>query len=121
MSAKQLDLIPAKKPRVEPKDVRWLCAQLVGQGWRTSTDLGATTESQKRWLRLIAEASDGAIVSYPGSPGYKLFDECKPEDFRHGRNATVSQTKKMAAKWNRVERRMHANRIIGNPNLIEVS
>lgn len=118
----QLELIPAKKARVTPRDIAWFCTQLRdADGWRTSTDLGAKTEKEKRWLRQVAEKSDGAIVSYPGSPGYKLFDKCLPEDFRHGRNATISQTKKMAAKWNRVERRMHANRLVDRPQEIIVS
>lgn len=114
MSARQLDLIPERKPRVEPKDVHWLCAQLRGKGWQTSRQLGATTESEKRWLRLIAEESDGAIVSYPGSPGYKLFDECKPDDFRHGRYATRSQIRKMFLKWRKIERRMHRLGVVIN-------
>lgn len=107
MSTRQLDLIPAKSPRVTQKEVLWLCAQLRGKGWQTSTRLGAKTEPEKRWLRLIAEESDGRIVSYPGSPGYKLFDECRPEDFRHGRYATRAQIRKMFTKWRKIERRMH--------------
>jgi hypothetical protein len=55
-------------------EVKWFIDKLRGNGWVTSLQLGASTESQKRKLRAIAEAAGGSIVSYPGSPGYKLLD-----------------------------------------------
>jgi hypothetical protein len=111
----QLNLIRLPALRVSSREVLQFCARLQGKGWQTSTQLGAKTEREKRHLRLIAELSDGAIVSYPGSPGYKLFDECEPEDFRHGRYATRAQIRKMFEKWRKIERRMHRVGVVMKP------
>ncbi len=48
----------------------------------------------------------------PGSPGYKLFDECVPEDFLHGDRATRSTIRKQLSKWHAVLRRMHARGVV---------
>lgn len=111
----QLNLIKMPALPVSSRDVLQFCAQLHGKGWQTSTQLGATTEKAKRRLRQIAELSNGAIVSYPGSPGYKLFDECEPDDFRHGRYATRAQIRKMFEKWRKIERRMHQFGVVMKP------
>ena len=92
---------------VTPDEVQWFIDKLSGQGWVTSLQLGASTETQKRKLRAIAEAAGGSIVSYPGSPGYKLLDACTLKELRHGDRAMRSQLRKMAAKWKPIWRRMH--------------
>ena len=87
-------------------------AALRGKGWQTAAQLGATSEKTRRQFRAISEASDGRIVSYPGSPGYKLFDECVPEDFLRGDRANRRQAAKMLSRWNRILRRMHERGIV---------
>src|SRR4051794_10846500 len=109
--ALQLDLefqrTPAGEFIVTPDEVQWLIDKLRGNGWVTSEQLGASTESQKRKVRAIAESANGAVVSYPGSPGYKLLDACTLAELRRGDSAMRSQLKKMAAKWKPIWRRMH--------------
>lgn len=98
---------PGGKFVVTPDHVKWLINRLRGNGWVTSSDLGASTENEKRAVRAIAAATNGAVVSYPGSPGYKLLDECTLEELRHGDRAMRSQLREMAAKWKPIWRRMH--------------
>jgi hypothetical protein len=89
-----------------PAEVEWLVDQLRGRGWRTAADLGAKTESQKRRLRLIVEASSGAILSYPGSPGYRLFDEATLTEI-HRSVALRAQVRVMLRRYLCYMRRLH--------------
>lgn len=113
----QLDLdfqprTPAGEFVITPDEVKWFVDKLRGNGWVTSIQLGASTESQKRKLRAIAEAAGGSIVSYPGSPGYKLLDACTLVELRRGDSAMRSQLRKMAAKWKPIWRRMHQLQLV---------
>lgn len=115
----QLDLpIEEKAPSVTPAEIDLMLTALRGKGWRKSEQLGAKTWDEKRKLRAIAAAADGRIVSWPGSPGYKLFDECTPEEFLRGDNATRSAVRKIESKWIRILQRMHA-RGLAFPSLAE--
>jgi hypothetical protein len=126
MSATQLDLIAEKAPKISEGEIvtmmnalkDWEKVAPKGKGWLKSTQLGAKTPDEKRHLRAISEASNGRIVSWPGSPGYKLFDECTAEDFLRGDNATRSAARKMLAKWAAILRRMHSRGIVF-PSLAE--
>lgn len=103
----QLDLDLFSTPEVSNDDVRNFINLLRGQGWVTAAQLGADTEAKKRRLRVLKSLSRGAIVSYPGSPGYKLLDECTLTELRHGDRAMRSQLREMAANWKPIWRRMH--------------
>jgi hypothetical protein len=92
---------------ISPDEVQWLIDRLRGHGWVTAQQLGADTEIRKRKIRAIAESAGGAIVSYPGSPGYKLLDACTLKELQHGDRAMRSQLRRMAAKWKPIWRRMH--------------
>lgn len=111
MSTQQLLELTAAPP--EAAAVHWLIDELLrlrtpeNRGWIKSRELGAVTETQKRRIREIAELGQGQIVSYPGSPGYKLLDDCSLEELRHGDRAVRSQIRVMARKWKPIWRRMH--------------
>lgn len=110
----QLDLVlPPSKA-----DLDWLIGELKrlrttdNRGWIKSRELGAFTEAQKRRLREIAQFGKGAVVAYPGSPGYKLLNDCSLEELRHGDRAMRSQIRAMAARWKPIWRRMHALELV---------
>jgi hypothetical protein len=103
---------PSAAPKVTQLDLEWMIDQLRGKGWVKSAVLGAHTEKAKRRLRAIAEISGGAIVSYPGSPGYKLLDSCTLDDLRHGDRAMRSQLKAMARRWKPIWKRMHKLQLV---------
>jgi hypothetical protein len=105
----QLDLVlPPSKA-----DLDWLIGELKrlrsdqNRGWIKSRELGAVTEAQKRRIRRIKQTSQGAVIAWPGSPGYKLLNDCTLEELRHGDRAMRSQIREMAAEWKPVWRRMH--------------
>lgn len=62
-------------------------------GWMTAREiseaLGDTINDRK--VRKVASAAAPQIVSYPGSPGYRLFSRCTVEEINHCINATESQ------------------------------
>jgi hypothetical protein len=97
----QLDLVlPPSKV-----DLDWLIGELKrlrsdrNGGWIKSRELGiALTEAQKRRIREIKQMSKGAVVAWPGSPGYKLLNDCTLEELRHGDRAMRSQLRAMAAE-----------------------
>jgi hypothetical protein len=85
---------------------RALVEVLSGRGWMTARELREMGFND-RVLRLIVEADeDGEILSYPGSPGYRLFDEA-PFAELDGVKALKSQGRAMLRRFVRYERRRH--------------
>lgn len=111
-------------PRVGPCDVVNLCHLLRGQGWLTAAQISARVVERRinggrpwneRRVRAIAEASDGRVVSFPGSPGYKLFDEVSEAMIDHAIAAIRSQAKRMMARSLAIERRHHRRDLVDRP------
>jgi hypothetical protein len=112
--SEQLDLVlPPSKA-----DLDWLIGELKrlrtekNRGWVKSRELGAITEAQKRRIRIIKQFSKGAILGYPGSPGYKLLNDCTLEELRRGDRAMRSQLREMAGAWKPLWRRMHSLELV---------
>lgn len=87
-------------PTVTPADVERLVAVLSDGAWATAATLaaaiyGAPTEAHKRRVRAIASASAPGIVSWPGSPGYKLLSACTVAELHACVDAYGSQTDDM--------------------------
>jgi hypothetical protein len=79
----QLELLAPKTPDVSEGEKQQVIGVLEGKGWLTAnqvlTILGLPrTETKRRWLRSVANASEGFILSYPGAPGYKMTTEANP-------------------------------------------
>lgn len=66
------------------EEIEWMLRQLRGRGWRTATELGARSGGQKRKLKAIVEAAQGAILHFPGSPGFKLMEEATRAQIQRG-------------------------------------
>jgi len=88
----------AAKPATEE-----LVAFLRGKGWLTARQIADATKWDDRAIREMASASD-AVISYPGSPGYKLLSDCTAEEYHHYREARRSQARDMLAKVIRTDR-----------------
>lgn len=102
----QLQLLAEEAPSIDPSEIARVCLLLEGAGWLTAEDIAAhffflqsdqpVTESHKRRIRAIANASEGRILSYPGSKGYKLT-----------REATVIEIQTATAKLRHQAGEMH--------------
>jgi hypothetical protein len=63
------------------------------------------TESSKRIIRAMAEASGGAIIS--GQLGYKATGHATPGEIHHATARYRSQAAKMFARADAIERKAH--------------
>lgn len=80
-----LDLHEAgKAPVVSVEDVKRLVGLLrAHKGWitrRALADSFGGGDRAERQIRAVAEAARPVVVSFPGSPGYRLWDHCTIEE-----------------------------------------
>lgn len=98
-------------PEIDTEDVGTLVdglkrcpADPKKKGWKTAEDVAAflvrcgSEGWNERKVRATARVAAPVIVSYPGSPGYKLWADCKVEEIDHAINAFESQAKDMTAR-----------------------
>jgi len=93
---------PSPAPKVNLADIEWLLALLKGKGWQKAWQLEKAANDKKkneRKIRAIASAAGHGIVSYPGSPGYKLWAECTEEEIFHALAAWRSQIRDNALRY----------------------
>jgi hypothetical protein len=96
-------------PAVTPEQVAQLVAVLHEgpadktdwTGWMTADQIAAIMEKgTERKVRKIASAAAPTIVSYPGSPGYKLWAACTVEEINHAIASFEAQAKDMIKRAN---------------------
>jgi hypothetical protein len=107
----QLDFILPAPPTVSQEDVEAVIAVLRGHGWMNADQiLGALGQEPREWrrrrIRAIANASSGQILSYPGSPGYRLTLEASIPEIE---SAAIlnHQANEMRRRWIEIERVRH--------------
>lgn len=96
-------------PAVPSAEVERLVAVLrEGGGWMTAEEIAAKMEkTTERRIRKVASAAAPAIVSFPGSPGYKLWANCTVEEINHAIEAFESQARDMIKRANLFRRAYH--------------
>jgi len=77
-------------------------------GFHTAAILSRMLNLSDRKLRQLAQASDGIIISGPGSPGYCHLDHCPTESLRHISRTLFSQGKAMIRRSFRMRRQAHS-------------
>lgn len=80
--------------------IDWQAARSPGDrarpdGWLTAAEIGAKLGISDRAVRKVASAACPAVVSFPGSPGYKLWKLCTVDEIGHCIEAFESQGKDM--------------------------
>lgn len=100
------------RPRQTCADLTALCDALRFGEWRTAGQLATDLGWTDRKVREVASTSQGAIVSFPGSPGYRLFSACSVEEINHAVNAMLSQARDMTARAVATERMYHSRRAV---------
>ena len=112
MNPEQLEFsTPNPAPEVTADDVTRVKTVLCGRGWQHATDIcdllgWPHKESSLRKIRAIARASGGFILSYPGSPGYRLTREATIEEIQAA-TALRHQADEMRERWLEIERVYH--------------
>lgn len=107
MSEEQLPLaVKMAAPEVSAEEIEALCTHLRGRAWVLSRDLLQELAIDDRTLRVMAEHSDGRIIS--GQKGYRLFDGTTPlEEADRAAAWLESQGKKMLLRGAAIRRRYH--------------
>jgi hypothetical protein len=71
--------------------------------WMTALQIGDALGWSDRKVRQVASDCD-RVISYPGSPGYKVITRCTTEEYRHYRNAMRRQARVMIGRVLRTDR-----------------
>ena len=77
-------------------------------GFHTAAKRSSALDLTDRRIRQLAEASDGLIISGPGSPGYCHLYHCPTETLAHIADTLRSQARHMIARSIRIRRRAHS-------------
>lgn len=108
MTAQEEFDFTAPPPPVPAGEVELLTGWLAAHpGFHTAKQLAAALHFTDRKIRQIAEASDGLIVSGPGSPGYCHLLHCPAEKLGHIAATMISQAKSMIRRALRIRKRAH--------------
>ena len=95
----ELNLRQKSARAVNRDSVEELCGLLRGREWTTARDLQRLRPLwSERFIRLLANASEGRVLSYPGSPGYRLAEGAEIAEIAHASAALIAQGKDM---WRR--------------------
>lgn len=93
-------------PEVEPAEIAAMIDFLRGKGWLKAAEIDAAVHVSDRKMRVIAEHSDGRIIS--GQSGYRLLDRSTPiEDVDRAASWLESQGKKMLLRGAAIRRYYH--------------
>lgn len=95
---------PAEIGEVE-RLLAWLSAH---PGFHTAKTISAALGISDRQIRQLAEASDGMVISGPGSPGYCHLYHCDPQTIGHIAETLRSQARRMLSRAIRIRRRAAA-------------
>lgn len=94
-----------KGPKIRRFQVDKVIALLRGKDWQTSKQLGCASETDKRILRAIADASEGQIIS--GQKGYKLTAEATLAEIDAAAGWLKHQGEEMIRRYTEIQRVRH--------------
>ncbi len=101
---------PDPAPVASIHDVEKVLAILSeNTAWQTAAEIAEQLGSgfNDRKVRKVASSAAPRIVSFPGSPGYRLFDHCSVEEISHCIDTFRSQARDMTARSMLYERAFH--------------
>ena len=83
-----------------------LITALTGRGWTTSKQLHTEGFTDRELRTIVEHDESGSILSFPGSPGYKLFDEATLPEIERS-IALKNQARGMLRRFVRYQCRRH--------------
>jgi hypothetical protein len=93
-------------PEISKEEIDLLSEYLAGKGWVKAGVLMDVLNLDERRIRAIAEASDGLIISGPGSPGYRLMTGVGDQkEVDEAANRLESQANRMLLRAESLRRR----------------
>ena len=112
-SSQSLLSLPLPVPKVKPEEVTRLCDILrAANAWMTAKDLATVApEYNERRVRAIAGAAGSKILSFPGSPGYRLASQATVAEISHAIEATEAQAHAMLKRSIELRRAYHSRKV----------
>lgn len=105
MTSEQLGLFRQKVRHTE-EDLSRLEEYLTwANGWRTAKTISADLSMDDRYIRKLAEVSEGKILGTDA--GYKLTSKVTPEEFSEWKGRYESQVKRMLERLQRTTSQWH--------------
>lgn len=101
----QLDLDFTKRQELDAR-LGELIRALRGRGWLTAAQLRDQGFTDRELRDLVEHDEAGQVLSFPGSPGYKLFDESPIPEIERS-IALKNQARRMLRRFIRYQRRRH--------------
>jgi hypothetical protein len=102
----QLDLeFDARKQELDTR-LQDLINALRGNGWQTAAQLRSRGFTDRELRELVEHDERGEVLSFPGSPGYKRFDEATIPEIERA-IALKNQARRMLVRHIRYQRRRH--------------
>ncbi len=95
---------------VSAEDVERLVKMLSeAKGWLTAREIAERIgpPANERSIRAAANAACPQVISYPGSPGYRLMGACTIQEINHCIAAFQSQGTEMLKRANLITRAYH--------------
>lgn len=105
MNATQRELFAPRPKRDLVDDGAQLAVWLRGKGWQTAAAIERALGFDDRYMRRIANASRGHVIS--GQEGYRLTLEASLPEIDHARNALLSQARDMERRAIEIDRVRH--------------
>ena len=117
----QLEFLPSKAPLVTDQEVQLLITVLTDRDWMTARQIAATPEFVSRFerskqatverrIRAIANKTEGFVISYPGSPGYKLTLEATIQEIQVATACLRHQAGEMTERAMQIDRVYHGKK-----------
>lgn len=117
----QPELFPPEAPIVSDQEVQLLITVLTGRDWMRASQIANTPEFIERFerskqsnierkIRAIANQTEGFVISYPGSPGYKLTLEATIEEIQIATASLRHQAGEMAKRALQIDRVYHGKK-----------
>ena len=104
--------IPSPAPKVRPEEIERVLAILAKSGkWMTALEIAQEHGLTYRKVRAIAAAAGDRILSFPGSPGYRLFRQATIEEVSRAIDATEHQAHEMMRRSIAWRRAYHSRRV----------
>lgn len=101
----QLDLDFAKREELDAR-LSLLIETLRRNGWMTAAQLRGRGFTDRELRDLVEHDEAGEVLSFPGSPGYKLFDEATLPEIERA-IALKNQARRMLRRHIRYQNRRH--------------
>ena len=101
----QADLPLFRSQLAADQQLNHLLSILADARWHTAKELKIYGFSDRE-LRILVENADGQILSFPGSPGYKLFTAATIDEIEQSK-ALLNQGRAMIRRFLRYKKRFH--------------